>query len=387
MAGYSDGQMRGGPGDRELSREVEERISSVAKNLNLKWAIEHGLGPGVGRGGGFNGDQSMLTSDAVESKYIHFTIQGTAIGKLLRVSTSACRQAITAIRNYVEGLCRINNYSAKDKVQQDEYRNIRKQVFANARDQYSDLIGRGKIYDFCGKQVPGEDVFFASLNLVFPPEYLDGLKQVSRPLFRFDQKEGQTFFNGLQDNPEIWVSYEDFRAVPNSQISDGTRLCYLSLYSWGSILQDIRTLKGDQYLQQMYVNDRAFQADVNGALLALQVANIPYALTLYRTQYNQYKDKPLVKELFKNFDKIEADYKLLLDAIEVLEPVITDRVRSTINEIRKIRSLKDPTTYVLQTIRAAVTSASHKNPQIAKEYSTLTKLISVAMGTSLDTGS
>ena len=147
----------------------------------------------------------------------------------------------------------------------------------------------------------------------------------------------------------------------------------------------------------MYKHDRAFQADFNGALLALQGANIPYSLALYRAQYSQDDDKPLVKELLAMLDKIESDYRLLLEGVSILEPVITKRVKSTIGEIRRVRSLKDPTIYVLQTVRAVITAQSHRlssNPDTTEaahafieKYSSLNKLISVAMGTSLDTGS
>ena len=397
MVGYSDGQMRGGPGDRELSREVEERISALATSFHLEWAIEHGLGPGVGRGGGFNGDQSMLTNEAVQSEYIHFTVQGTAIGKLLRVSASAARQAITGIRNYVEGLQRKTFQEDHPNNQQNEFKEVRKKVYKEARDLYEGLTGRGTTTTFAGQTVEGQDIFFTKLGLMFPPEYLKDLKQVSRPLFRFEQSEHDTFFNGLQKNPKIWLAYEDFRAVPNSQISDGTRLCYLSLYSWGTMIDSIRKEKGNEFLCEMYKHDRAFQADFNGALLALQGANIPYSLALYRAQYLQDEDKPLVKELLTMLDKIEYDYRLLLEGVAVVEPVISKRVKSTITEIRRVRSLKDPTIYVLQTVRAVITAQSHRLASIPErieaadefieKYSRLNKLISVAMGTSLDTGS
>jgi phosphoenolpyruvate carboxylase len=392
MCGYSDGQMRGGPGDRELSREMEEQLFNLATDRGLKLRIQHGIGPGVGRGGGLNGDQSMLTPEAVQSKYIHFTIQGTAIGKLLRVAVAVFRQGATALKNYAEGLARFSSVQIADKQFYEDSKKIRKDAYEQARNLYSDFTGRGKITTINNTDVPDEDIFFASLNLIFPVSDLDGLKQVSRPLFRFEQKGDQSFFNGLQNEPEIWAPYESFRAVPNSQISDGSRLSFLSLYSWGHIMDQIREQKGDEFLKELYVKDRAFQADVNGALLALQVAHIPFSLALYRAQYESKKGVPLVDRLLTSFDLIEKDYLSLLDAIDVLEPVIIPRVKSTLTEIRKMRGLKDPTAFVFQVIRSSVTARRHQaylegDKTAIDRYSQLGKYITLVIGTSLDTGS
>lgn len=305
MWGFSDSAMRGGFCSRELTRSAPDEVSKIGEKVGITVFHEEGRGPRSGRGGGLYTRFVWATDQSIRTKRNHVTIQGEGVQQLFGHPNMVQRTLSIGSERFI---------AAKFKKLPSEWSELRSRAFLKGEKAYEEFIDR----------VPGGDPqeVFKELQRIIPLLALD-LKTASRPLFR-----------------SLPVEFEKFRAVPNNIMSDISRLCWVTLYGTGAMMEELTN--NLDLTKQMIAEDVEFRSDVESLILALQRADVPRVVAIVRSVYGE-----RIGKLEEILSKIEKDYQKLYIALNKLNDagaLETIFVRRTFEAIREARTLKDPAT-------------------------------------------
>ncbi|GEM_PF-4357023 len=305
MWGFSDSAMRGGFCSRELTRTAPDQVSKIGEEFGITVFHEEGRGPRSGRGGGLYTRFVWATNQNLRTNRNHVTIQGEGVQQLFGHPNMVQRTLSIGSERFI---------AAKFKKLPDEWSTLRSRAFSKGEKAYEEFIDR----------VPGGDPqeVFKELQKIIPLLALD-LKTASRPLFR-----------------SLPVEFEKFRAVPNNIMSDVSRLCWVTLYGTGAMMEELTD--NFDLTKQMIAEDVEFRSDVESLILALQRADVPRVVAIVRAVYGEG-----IGKLEEILSKIESDYQKLYIALNKLNDsgaLETIFVRRTFEAIREARTLKDPAT-------------------------------------------
>lgn len=324
MWGFSDSAMRGGFCSRELTREAPLVVSRIGAEIGIKVLNEEGRGPRSGRGGGLFTRFVWATPLSLSSGVNHVTVQGEGVQQLFGHPNMVQRTLSVGSEMFL---------ASRGGQVSKEWNRIRREAFLKGEKAYEEFIDRVEQGD--------PQRVFEQLQRVIPLHALD-LKTASRPLFR-----------------SLPVKFEKFRAVPNNIMSDVSRLCWVSLYGTGAMLEELTSDKNLELTKRMIKEDPEFQTDLDSLVLALQRADVPRVIAVIRAVYGEE-----IGELEGILQKIEKDYLKLYTAINKLKDAgALDSIfeRRTFEAIREARTLKDPATNLF-----LICLMTHQDPELRK---------------------
>lgn len=324
MWGFSDSAMRGGFCSRELTRIAPVSVAKVASNFGITVYNEEGRGPRSGRGGGLYTRFVWAIEHSNITNRNHVTIQGEGVQQLFGHPNMVQRTFSIGSERFL---------AARAQDLPLEWISLRSKAFLKGEKAYEEFIDRVK--------GGNPQKIFEELLKIIPLEALD-LRTASRPLFR-----------------SLPVEFEKFRAVPNNIISDVSRLCWVTLYGTGSMLEELTKEENFELTKRMIEEDLEFRSDLESLILALQRADVPRVIAMARAVYGDN-----IGELGKILEKIDEDYKKLYVAINKLnEEGALNKIleRRTFEAIRQARTLKDPATNLF-----LIALMTHEDPELRK---------------------